>query len=133
MALDRAMTPSPGRERGESGAAAVEFALVFPVLLTFLLGTAEFGRLLWTKSLLDHAVNEAARCGSINATMCGSSNAIADYAVLRSVPLTVTSAIFTAVTTACGSQVTASYAFTFVAHALLPYRVTLTSRACFPR
>jgi Flp pilus assembly protein TadG len=120
-------------ERAESGAAIAEFALIVPVLMALLLGIAEFGRLLWTKSLLDHAVDEAARCASVNAATCGSSGATASYAALRSAPLAVTAAIFTAVTASCGSQVSANYPFSFAAAALFPFSVTVRSQACFPK
>jgi Flp pilus assembly protein TadG len=121
------------RKRDETGAAAVELALILPVLALILFGTEEFGRLLWTKSLLDHAVDEAARCGSVNSTTCGSSSAIASYAVQRSAPLTLSTSVFTATTPSCGSQVAASYPFTFAAPTLLPFTVTLRSQACFPK
>ena len=119
--------------REESGAAAAELSLILPALMLILLGTEEFGRLLWTKSLLDHAVNEAARCGSVNATTCGSSDAIATYAVQRSRPLSLSTSVFTATSPSCGSQVAASYPFTFVVPSLLPFNITLSARACFPK
>lgn len=120
-------------DRAESGAAIAEFALILPVLALVLLGIADFGRMLWTKSLLDHAVDEAARCASVNTTTCGTIDATRSYAVARSAPLSVTNAIFAAATTSCGSQVTATYPFTFAASSLLPFSITLVSQACFPK
>lgn len=52
------------RRRGESGAAAVEFALVLPVLLLLLFGIIEFGRLMTTYSTVRLASRESARYGS---------------------------------------------------------------------
>jgi Flp pilus assembly protein TadG len=120
-------------DRAESGAAIAEFALILPVLLLLLIGTGEFGRLIWTKSLLDHAVNETARCASVNTTTCGTTDGARSYAVLRSAPLAVTNAIFAVTTATCGSQVTATYPFTFAAPSLLSYSITLVSQACFPK
>lgn len=45
----------------ERGAAAVEFALVAPILLAILLGTIEFGRAYNIQISLTHAAREAAR------------------------------------------------------------------------
>ena len=47
--------------RCQSGAAAVEMALVLPAFLAFCLGTVEFGRMYWVRSSLQYAVEEAAR------------------------------------------------------------------------
>lgn len=51
------MTPS----RGERGAAAVEFALVVPLLLLLVLGIAEFGRAYNTSATLASAARTGAR------------------------------------------------------------------------
>jgi Flp pilus assembly protein TadG len=55
------------RLRSESGAAAVEFALVVPVLLVLLLGIIEFGRVYNAQLQLTAAARDAARVVSINA------------------------------------------------------------------
>lgn len=47
--------------RSERGAAAVEFALVVPILLMLLLGTMEFGRAYSAQISLTHAARETAR------------------------------------------------------------------------
>jgi Flp pilus assembly protein TadG len=54
-----------GRWRDESGAAAVEFALVLPMLVVILFGTIEFGRALH----ISHAVTDAAREGARRAVV----------------------------------------------------------------
>lgn len=118
--------------RSERGSSAVEFALVAPALVTMLFGVFEFGRAIWTQGLLDYAVEQASRCASINSTSCGSNSAIATFASQQTTPLNLPASIFTATTIACGHSVTASYAFQFVASALLPFNITLTSQSCFP-
>lgn len=53
------------RWRSERGAAAVEFALVLPILLVLVLGTIEFGRAYNTQISLTHAARESARTMAI--------------------------------------------------------------------
>jgi Flp pilus assembly protein TadG len=48
-------------KRGERGAAAVEFALVLPVLILLILGLLEFGRLYNVQISLANAAREGAR------------------------------------------------------------------------
>jgi len=52
-----------GREEG--GSAAIEFALVAPVFLTMLIGTFDMGQMVYAKSILNGAVEHAARESSI--------------------------------------------------------------------
>jgi Flp pilus assembly protein TadG len=52
--------------RSERGAAAVEFALVVPILLALVLGIVEFGRAYNIQISLTHAAREAARSMAIN-------------------------------------------------------------------
>jgi Flp pilus assembly protein TadG len=56
MASDR------GRQRG---IAAVEFALIAPIVFLILFGTVEFGLALWRKQILTTAVREGARKGVV--------------------------------------------------------------------
>ena len=54
-------TPAPGARRG---AAAVELAVVLPLLLTLLLGVWDMGRLIDASQILSSAAREGARCAS---------------------------------------------------------------------
>lgn len=58
----------PGRERG---AAAVEFALLLPLLLLIVFGIIDFGRALNTQITLTQAAREGARLAALGQT-CGS-------------------------------------------------------------
>lgn len=51
--------------RHERGAAAVEFALLLPLLLALLLGTVEMGLAMYDKNVLTHASREGARAGIV--------------------------------------------------------------------
>ncbi len=123
---------------GSGGASAVEFALLLPVLLAFLLGIEEFGRALWTQAALQFAVEAAARCA---ATSCAAN--IPTYAATQVLGLTIPSTAFTYNSSqscgiagySSGYQVTASYAFPSLVESLrfLPQlNVTLSAKSCRP-
>lgn len=117
--------------RDDSGASALEFALTAPVFFLFLFGVIEFGLLFWTQLGLQHGTEMAARCATVNPTLCPSSGAIATYAAQEAFGLGLPSQTFTYSTSACGNQVSASYLFQFPAVLnLSPW--TLTAQACFP-
>jgi len=54
--------------RGQRGAAAVEFAILLPVLVLLLFGTIEFGLLLFNKQVITNASREGARAGIVSKT-----------------------------------------------------------------
>ena len=51
--------------KNQKGAAAVEFALIAPLLFVFLFGIVEFGFLLYNKAVITNACREAARDGIV--------------------------------------------------------------------
>jgi Flp pilus assembly protein TadG len=55
----------PTRVKNERGAAAVEFALVLPLLLLLVFGGIEFGLLMFNKQVITNASREAARAGIV--------------------------------------------------------------------
>jgi Flp pilus assembly pilin Flp len=55
------------RERRESGAVAVEFALLLPVLLLILIGTIQFGIVYSQYQVMEGAAREGARCAAVQA------------------------------------------------------------------
>jgi Flp pilus assembly protein TadG len=115
------------------GAALVEFAALLPVFIALVFGVMQLGQLFWTQSALQHAVEMAARCASINAVTCGTATQIQSYAATQAYGLSLPATTFTATTPACGNQVAASYDFTFPVAALITPAITLTARACYPR
>ena len=120
-----------GIGRDDSGASALEFALTAPVFFLFLFGIIEFGLLFWTQLGLQHGTEMAARCATVNPTLCPGGSAIATYAAQQAFGLTLPSQTFSYATSACGNQVSASYLFQFPEVLnLSPW--TLTAQACFP-
>ena len=122
----------PQPRPGQSGSSAVEMAVVLPVALLFVIGLLEFGRIIWTQTTLDYAVESAARCASINSNLCGNAAAVQSFAVRAAAGLAVTTSNFSLSTPSCGSLVSASLPYNFAVPWLFPYSLTLTSSACFP-
>ena len=61
--------------RGDRGAAAVEFALLVPILLIVVFGIVDFGLLMNSSSLVSNAAREGARVGSLEGTQKASEDA----------------------------------------------------------
>jgi Flp pilus assembly protein TadG len=112
------------------GTSAVEFALTAPLYLLILCTLIMGALLLWTQLGLQHGVESAARCASINLTLCGTTANIQNYAVSNSFGLTVNPSVFTPSKPSCGNQVSASYVIPFSLYGLPS--PTLTAKACFP-
>uniref|UniRef100_A0A974A450 Pilus assembly protein n=1 Tax=Bradyrhizobium septentrionale TaxID=1404411 RepID=A0A974A450_9BRAD len=109
----------------------MEFALTAPVFFLFIFGIIEFGLLFWTQIGLQHGTAMAARCATVNSTLCPNGSSITNYAAQQAFGLTLPAQTFTYSTPACGNQVSASYAFQFP-QILNLSPVTLTAQACFP-
>jgi Flp pilus assembly protein TadG len=116
--------------RDQAGNLAVEFGLIAPALLLFILGIVEGGRLMWTQNALHYSVQEAARCATINKTNCGSATQIQSFAAGRS-GAGFASSVFTATVASCGNRVSASYTMPlnipFMSHS-----ISLSAQSCYP-
>jgi Flp pilus assembly protein TadG len=119
--------------RDQRGTTALEFGLTAPVFFAFLFGVIEAGLLLWTQIGMQHSVEMAARCASVNSTICPSGNpsAIADYAARQAFGLSLPASSFGYSKPACGNLVSASYTFQFPAILNLS-PLTLKAQSCFP-
>jgi Flp pilus assembly protein TadG len=108
--------------RSESGASAVEFALLLPVLMMILFGIIEFGLALFQQSILTNASREGARLGivqSIPAITTGQIDATIDnYLTAAGIPPgNVTRVIVAGGVTGTPVQVTLTLPYTY---AVLP-------------
>jgi Flp pilus assembly protein TadG len=102
----------PGVRDRERGAAAVEFALLLPLLLLLVFGIVDFGRALNAQITLTQAAREGARLAALGQpNVVGATQAAATG--LSSVTVTVTSCPAGATQTT-GAVVRASYSFNFV-------------------
>ncbi|WP_420140651.1 TadE/TadG family type IV pilus assembly protein [Sphingomonas sp.] len=126
------------------GAAAIEFALVAPVFLIFLLLLLEGGRAMFTQQAVNELTAAAARCAAIKATGCADQTAVRNWTVARGrqrsqLALAAANVVVT-MTGSCRGQpsaiVTVNAPYKRGATALLPHSVippALTATACFPR
>jgi Flp pilus assembly protein TadG len=124
--------PSCRARAGHRGVVAIEYAIILPVLLVFVLGLIDAGRVLWTQATLNHAAEAAARCGAISANGCATEDGIKAYAVERAAGLSVQPSAFSVSVETCGKKVTASYSLRLT----LPWGgnsdITLEASACYP-
>jgi Flp pilus assembly protein TadG len=68
---------SVGRGRpGDSGAAAVEFALVVPILLFLMFGIVDFGMAMYSQTIVGNAAREGARTASLEGTQANAEFAV---------------------------------------------------------
>jgi Flp pilus assembly protein TadG len=128
-----------GLARACDGATAVETAIVLPAFLLMFFSIIEGGRIFWTQSTLQFAVETAARCAAVNmplaALPCASASAIPSYAASQAYGMTIASSTFTFTQPqpSCGYQVTASYVFSFIVSEVYPAgNITLTASSCHP-
>ncbi|MEO5313330.1 pilus assembly protein [Pseudarthrobacter sp. CC12] len=96
----------------ERGAAAVEFAILLPLLLTLVLGTIEFGRVYNAQLTLTNAAREGVRVMAINNNPTAAATAVQSAAA--SLSSTIPSSAVTVSPTACstGIQVTVTVKYT---------------------
>lgn len=119
------------------GATAVEFALIFPVFLAFVLGIIEVGRAMWIKGSLQYAVEETTRYAMVNTS--ASTSTLEAYATskLMGVGVSSTGVTFQATQDTSGGTnyitITGSYVFQGLT-SYLPYfdDVTLNAKSRVP-
>jgi Flp pilus assembly protein TadG len=119
--------------REPSGATALEFALTAPIFLAMILGSVTLGLGLFTQVALQHGVEMAARCATVNTSVCGSSSSIQTYAVQQSLGLSPPSSTFTVSAPSCGNQVQASYPIKLNFATFGRRDITLSASSCYPK
>ena len=116
--------------RNRRGSAAVEFALVLPVLMLLLFGIIDFGRMMNARITLSEAAHEGARAAAV----AGDDAAVA---TIGKVMGSMASGMNTPTIDGCDgsfadeARVTLSYQFTFAA-ALFGDGMTMTATAVVP-
>jgi Flp pilus assembly protein TadG len=128
----------------ERGAAAVEFALVLPILVIILLGIVDFGLEINSQAIVANAAREGARTASLGGTENEAKttvkNAVSSLLNVSNTNPTVTVTCRTAADSNCAStfdssketggtvRVTVSYVYTWISPAILglPGQTTVT-------
>ncbi len=117
--------------QNRNGATAVEFALTAPAFFALMIGAVEVGLLVWAQLALQQGSEAAARCASVNKTLCATTAQIQSYASAQSFGLAPPVSTFTVTAASCGNQVQANYNPRFLTGFIMP-SLTLNASACFP-
>ncbi|WP_374472515.1 TadE/TadG family type IV pilus assembly protein [Phenylobacterium sp.] len=122
------------------GGTAVEFALILPLLLLFLLGAMEYARLAWVQSTLTYAVQDASRCSAVRPDVCGDAAKITAYVQARTGLLlpapgepTLPIAVTVVADPTCGARITAEASPQWILWPIFGARRTITAAACRSR
>jgi len=129
------MPPNAARRRGlvrdRDGNVAIEMALLAVPLFVFVFGIINTGYALWLQNALVSSVTQAARCATVNPTLCGTASQIQAYAAARS-GAGLNSSIFSfAVVPSCGNQVSATYPLP-LRLPFVSFSLSLNARSCYP-
>ena len=103
--------------------------MVLPAVAALIVGGLYSGVAVYSAAGLHTAVEQAARCYSINGNLCGSVSATQTYAQAQYYG--VSSPTFTASIQSCGHQVVATVTIPLVA-VVQNFGVPLNAQACFP-
>jgi Flp pilus assembly protein TadG len=126
--------------RDDRGSTSLEFALVVPVWVAFVIGVSQASLLLWADTMLHGIVDRTARCMAVHVNNPAATRCF-DLATMRTYAMSVSSSgsafwaandfdLNDATRGQCpgGSQVSISYAYTL----LFVAPVTLSVRSCYP-
>jgi Flp pilus assembly protein TadG len=114
----------------ERGAAAVEFALLAPVLLLLVMGIAEFGRAYHVQATISQAAREGVRVMAVQNDPAGAiaaTRAAAPTLTLTNITVTPSSCLASGATPTATATVTVTYLLPFITR-LFGSGVTLTGR-----
>lgn len=113
----------------QSGATAVEFALVAPILFGLTIGGLWTGLVVFSAAGLHDAAEQAARCYSVNSSQCSTATQAQTFA--KNAYYGISSPTFTASLQACGHQVAATVTVQLSA-IVTDLNVPLSANSCFP-
>ena len=114
----------------QEGTTAVEFAIVAPVLTLLLIGTIGLCFALFLVGSLHFAVEDGARCASVQTTICSDATSTIAYTQSRYLGPNV-SPTFTYAAAACGKSVSASISYSMDV-GFRTFVIPISATACFP-
>jgi Flp pilus assembly protein TadG len=120
--------------RSDTGATAVEFAIVAPLLFLVMFGIVELGRAWWTKSSLQYAVERTARYYAVGCASGACPSDGAAYAATQMYSQSIAPGTFV-ITDPGGVKVCVNYTFSYAPWFVgdldvLEGAVTMTGQAC---
>jgi Flp pilus assembly protein TadG len=119
--------------RDTQGGSSLEVAATMPLFLMLSFGTVMVGLLMWIQLGLQHGVEMAARCASINTTLCNNATNIQNFAAQNAYGLNPPPSTFSVSTPTCGNQVSASYSFNYLTNYFFSApSLALTAQSCYP-
>ena len=113
-----------------SGATAVEFALIAPILILLIVGIFYLCAALFIAGSMSYAVEEGARCASVKTLICPDASATISYTQSRYFALGAPPT-FTFAAAPCGNAVSASIKYVMNL-GLTSITVPLSATACYP-
>ena len=116
----------------QTGVSAIEFALTLPAFALALFAVIDGGLMMWTQLGIQNGVEKAARCASVNSTLCADEDQVKAYAAENSYGLNPPTSAFTVTAQACGNEVAANLPYEFVTDIFQISSITLSARSCFP-
>lgn len=115
----------------QNGNAAVEMALLAMPLFLFVFAIINAGHALWLQNALEMSVMDAARCATVNPSLCGTESQVKAYAADQS-GAGFDSAIFSFTPqTSCGNRVSATYPLSLTPP-FTSFSLNLSAQACYP-
>lgn len=126
------MTKPGSFGKDTSGSAAVEFGLTAPAFFAMIFVLIAVTMVIWAQVAMQHAAGMAARCRSVNPTVCGTVANTQTYAATQTLGLSVPASSFTVTTPACGIQVTGTYSVALITTYVGLPSFSVTGQSCFP-
>jgi Flp pilus assembly protein TadG len=123
---------SNGAWHDDRGVAAVEFAMVAPLFILLAVGTFYLCMCLFVTGSLHYAVEQAARCASVQYAACTGSNTVVSYAQSSYFGPGGGTPNFTYnAAAACGKQVNATLNYVW-STGFHQFTLPVSATACFP-
>jgi Flp pilus assembly protein TadG len=117
--------------RDTRGTPAIEFAILAPVFLAMMVGSIYLCMLMFVTGSLQYAVEAAARCASVNTTMCPDNTSTVSFAQSHFYGSAILTPTFTYSATGCGHSVAATARYNFDL-GLSSLTVPVSATSCFP-